>query len=111
MQRIYSSWAGLKGGWGSFVNVYSLLILESKETTSKLNRSIKKEVINSIIFKDVYFKYPNKKEPTLKGINLEIKSGTSIGIIGKTGEGKSTFLDLLMGCLHRQGVIYHNKFI
>ena len=103
LQRIYSSWAGLKSGWGSFVHVYSLLILESKETTPKLNIKSKKGVINSIIFKDVYFKYQNKKEPTLKGINLEIKSGTSLGIIGKTGEGKSTFLDLLMGLLKPTG--------
>lgn len=107
LQRIYMSWAGLKSGWGSVLNVYSLLILKTKRNSLKINKFNKKRVMNSIVFKDVYFKYQNKNVPTIKGINLEIKIGTSIGIIGKTGEGKSTFLDLLMGLLKpTKGKIY-----
>ena len=51
-----------------------------------------------IKFQDVTFSY-DKKKNILENINLEIKKGSRIGIIGKTGEGKSTFLDLLMGFL------------
>ena len=39
----------------------------------------------------------------LKGIDLEIKKGERIGIIGSTGSGKSTLVDLLMGLLVPSG--------
>ena len=51
-----------------------------------------------INFKDVSFRYSTGAE-ILNGINLEIKRGESIGIIGKSGAGKTTFVDLLMGLL------------
>lgn len=53
---------------------------------------------NNITFKDVSFSYDNNVN-IFKNINLQIKKGSKVGIIGKTGEGKSTFLDLLMGLL------------
>jgi ABC-type multidrug transport system fused ATPase/permease subunit len=61
---------------------------------------------NLISFKDISFAY-EKKEYILENVNLEIKKGSKIGILGKTGEGKSTFLDLLMGLLEpAKGNIY-----
>ena len=99
LQRLYASWAGIKSGWGSIVNVYDFIILKDDNAEfSKGNKSIKNP-IKIIKFENIHFKYQNRKEPTIKGINLEIKSGTSLGIIGKTGEGKSTFLDIFMGLL------------
>lgn len=51
---------------------------------------------NSIEFKNVCFSYNNKKDNlVLKNINLSIKSGETIGIIGGTGSGKSTLVQLL----------------
>ena len=54
---------------------------------------------NSIQFSNVHFGY-NQKNKVLKGLNLNIKSGQTIGIIGESGSGKSTFVDLLVG-LHK----------
>jgi ATP-binding cassette, subfamily B, bacterial PglK len=54
---------------------------------------------NNIIFKNVYFKYLNTERDAIQNINLEIKKGESIGIIGETGSGKSTLVDLLLGLL------------
>lgn len=39
--------------------------------------------------------YKNAKEPSIEGINLEVKKGETIGIIGGTGSGKSTFVNLI----------------
>ena len=54
---------------------------------------------NSIQFSNVHFGY-NQKNKVLKGLNLNIKPGQTIGIIGESGSGKSTFVDLLVG-LHK----------
>ena len=75
------------------LNEYSEFEKERKNITEK-NISFK----NIITFKDVSFSYDNKVK-IFENINLQIKKGSKVGIIGKTGEGKSTFLDLLMGLL------------
>lgn len=49
----------------------------------------------SIEFENVYFCYPGSKEKTLHDINIKIKSGEVIGIIGSTGSSKSTLVQLI----------------
>ena len=49
-----------------------------------------------IVFKDVSFSYKDQKFEVLKSINLTIKQGEKVGIIGKIGSGKSTLAKLLM---------------
>ncbi|MDE7222110.1 MAG: ABC transporter ATP-binding protein/permease, partial [Ureaplasma sp.] len=51
---------------------------------------------NSILIKKLNFKYPNAKVKSLKNINIEIQSGDVVGLIGSTGSGKSTLINLLM---------------
>lgn len=46
-------------------------------------------------FKNLYFTYPDASIPSLKGVSIDIKPGQTVGIIGRTGCGKSTFVDLL----------------
>ncbi|MCI5745774.1 MAG: ABC transporter ATP-binding protein/permease, partial [Erysipelotrichaceae bacterium] len=53
------------------------------------------EIQGNIEFKDVCFQYEDATIPCLKNINLKIKKGESVAIIGKTGSGKSTFVNLL----------------
>lgn len=49
-----------------------------------------------IVFKDVSFSYKDRNFGILKNINLKIKQGEKVGIVGKIGSGKSTLLKLLM---------------
>ena len=50
---------------------------------------------SDIKFKNVSFKYPETNLYALKNINFSIESGKTLGIIGKTGSGKSTILELI----------------
>ena len=51
-----------------------------------------------ILVKNLDFNYPNR-EKLLQDINLEIKKNETVGIIGETGSGKSTFIKILMGLI------------
>lgn len=50
-----------------------------------------------IEFKDVWFRYPNSERWVLEGINLTIKEGESLALVGVNGAGKSTLTNLLNG--------------
>ncbi|MCS7229096.1 MAG: ABC transporter ATP-binding protein/permease [Candidatus Kryptonium sp.] len=54
-----------------------------------------KEIKGEIKFKDVWFKYPDSEDYVLKNINLEIKQGQTVGIVGYTGSGKTTLVNLI----------------
>ncbi len=55
-----------------------------------------------IFLTNVSYTYPNKKEPVLENVNLKIAHGESVGIIGVTGAGKTTLVDLILGLLKPQ---------
>ena len=50
---------------------------------------------NEICFENVVFSYENSSEPTLKGIDLIVPRGRAVAIVGETGAGKSTVVNLL----------------
>ena len=67
-----------------------------KQKPSIINQTVKQTPIKGkITFKDVYLKYSNSKIAALRGITFEINEGETLAIIGKTGSGKSTILELI----------------
>ena len=46
-------------------------------------------------FKDVYFTYEDTNIEALKGVSFEVEKGKTLAIIGNTGSGKSTILELI----------------
>ena len=53
--------------------------------------------ISSIIFENVSFTYPNESTPALENINLTIQRGQNIALVGPSGAGKTTLINLLLG--------------
>lgn len=53
------------------------------------------EVEGTLTFKNVYFKYPGSDKYVLENINLEIKQGENIAIVGRTGAGKTSLIQLI----------------
>ena len=49
-----------------------------------------------IEFRDLTFTYPDGESPALSDISLKINAGESVGIVGKTGAGKTTLVDLIL---------------
>ena len=54
---------------------------------------------NSIELKNLSFSYENTKKQILENINLELNKNEFIGLIGNTGSGKTTLVDILLGFL------------
>ena len=48
---------------------------------------------------DVYYSYPNTSASALKGLDISIASKTTVGIVGFTGSGKTSTIDILLGLL------------
>lgn len=63
-----------------------------------------------IHLKNVCFTYPNSNGQTLKNINLTIKAGTSLAIVGENGSGKSTLTKIIIGLYDpTQGVVTYGN--
>lgn len=58
---------------------------------------------NGISLRNVSYKYPGEAARGFERLNLNITQGDKIGIIGPTGSGKSTFVDVLLGLLPANG--------
>lgn len=71
-------------------------VLEMKTSIADNNEKISNNNTGKIIeFKDVAFKYNNSGESALQNISFVINKGETIGIIGGTGSGKSTMINLI----------------
>ena len=69
-------------------------ILDAEETITEKENAVAISGLNdSVEFNGVWYAYNN--EPVLKDINLKIKKGQTVAIVGKSGAGKSTLADLL----------------
>ena len=52
-----------------------------------------------LALEEVTFRYPGAEAPALAELSLEVEAGTAVGIVGPTGAGKSTLVDLILGLL------------
>lgn len=96
LQQIYSSWASLKGSHTAMQDVLSIL---NQDLPPQVGAVEPLPLNKCIHFEAVHFRYGPEQPDILQGLDLEIKRGERIGLIGRTGSGKSTTVDLLMGLL------------
>ena len=83
-------------GLSALKRIYSQLDItpQVKSINDAQNLKLKKDVSPSISFKDVCFAY-NSKSLALININFFIKSGSKVAIVGQSGAGKSTIVNLI----------------
>ena len=82
--------------------------LSNLRKISNDNKEIDKiEFKNKIELKNVSFKYQKNSPYIIKTLNLNVKKGDKIGLVGESGTGKSTLINIIMGLLKQtEGKIY-----
>lgn len=103
-QQVYTSLSQIRGNLAAFDALRNDLYASNRERIRKF--STKRECTdqhvepkNMIQLANVTFTYPGKQEPALKGINLDISINQVVGLVGASGSGKSTAIDLLLGLI------------
>ncbi len=98
LQQGYSSWAYMQSSNAVIFDVTNLLYQKIPDVIK--NESTKKLKFNQQIkLKDISFRYLDNEKWILQNVNLEIKKGDRIGVVGFTGSGKSTLIDIILGLL------------
>ncbi len=99
LQQAYNAWTNIKVGKDSLVGVLEILIQPLQLVCDKKSHAQPIKFREKIELKDICFRYGSEGAWILNEVNLEIKKGSRIGFMGKTGGGKSTLLDVLMALL------------
>ena len=95
-QQMYAAWSNLK----SFdADLASLLCLLDQPVPAQECVVEPLPLHQGIRLEGVHFRYGPEQPAVLSGLDLEIRRGERIGLIGSTGSGKSTTVDILMGLL------------
>jgi ABC-type bacteriocin/lantibiotic exporter with double-glycine peptidase domain len=98
LQISYVGWSQFLGSTQNLVDVLRLVQLPEPRAFSGAAATNAPRFSRSIRFSNVSFGY-DPRRPILHQIDVEIRKGERLGIVGKTGSGKSTLIDLLLGLL------------
>lgn len=98
LQQVYHSVTSLRGGKAVFADALALL---SQAMPAK-HPSLEVEPLpfqSGIACRNIQFSYSDDAPLVLRGIDLDIPRGTRLGLVGVTGSGKSTLIDILLGLI------------
>jgi ATP-binding cassette, subfamily B, bacterial PglK len=100
LQQAYSSWSSIQGNSHELLSVISIL---RQPLPGYLEDNVSEIAVtpfsDSIEFENVSYAYDIDKQVVLDSINLKINKGSIVGVVGATGSGKSTLIDVLMALL------------
>jgi len=99
IQQIYTGWAQAMGNRQSIVDLAELLALPAIEGQDAAATGEPWTLATAISFDDVSFAYAADRKPAVNRLTLTIRKGARVGLVGKTGSGKSTLMDLFIGLL------------
>ena len=98
-QQIFQGLSSLRFGLPGVHDVWRELRLGVEQGETINSERLPLPLKGAIRFEGVTFTYPGAPTPALRGVELEIPEGTSVALVGQTGAGKTTVVDLLLGLL------------
>ena len=105
LQQIYGSLTQLKFATPSLDLVYNDIMHIEKSNDVHQNDRINMrpmQLKNAITINNVFFTHPNSNKSAINGVSLTIPARSRVGLVGETGSGKTTLVDLISGLLQAQ---------
>lgn len=97
LQQIYNSLTQI-----TFINPSLSALVNDLKNLNEIKPNINEDTIlfnKQISLNNIQFSYPNSQRLILKNINLTINAKSVVGLVGQTGSGKSTIVDIILGLL------------
>jgi len=89
-------WSTLKA-YSSRVEVLNTILSTQADGMQRRGGRVISQFLDSICIENVSLKYSSRNDFALNGVNLELKKGRSLALVGPSGSGKSSLADLLLG--------------
>lgn len=99
LQQIYQGLASLRYGQAVINNIYTSLHPDKTRAPMPHQNPAPLRAHHSIALHQLSYFYPDTTKPALLDLNLEIPVGSSVGLVGSTGAGKTTLVDIILGLL------------
>ena len=111
IQEILAIQYSYSAGSGAMQRINDVLDLEQEPVYSLQGNNPFADDKVKLEVKDLFFTYPNKKQPVLKNLSFSIKAGEKLAFVGASGGGKTTLVQLLLGFYQADSgaVLYNNK--
>ena len=100
VQKVLDELPEIVQGYDSLISVNEILFERDVERNG--TKQLQEPVRGEIEFKNVSFAYDTDQSPVLKDISLRIPAGSSAAFVGKSGAGKTTIMNLILGLYSRQ---------
>ncbi len=100
-QEIYTAIITLRVGFPALDKIYRDLIIDKNIDCQQTQSSIP-QLQNKIELNNITFSYPKASQPSLRNLDLTIPANKTVGLVGSTGSGKTTTVDVILGLLTPQ---------
>lgn len=108
LQQIYSALSSLRFANEAVNSVYKKQLVNNDINITKEKLHFK----NEICLKNIIYHYPKSTKTNLNNISIKIPAKSTVGIVGITGSGKTTLVDIILGLLEPQnGTVAVDKTI
>lgn len=97
LQQIYSAITLWRFSGPALDNLYKELINKNKHNTNEFAKKIR--IHGDIALSNIEYRYPNSQENVIKNLNLIIPENSTVALVGPTGSGKTTTVDIILGLL------------
>jgi len=107
LQQIFQDVTSIRSSQAALDTVYDDFIRCTHQDQKRIEPAGVLPFLESIEFRNITFQYPKAQKPVTENFNLLLKANTTIGLVGRTGAGKTTIVDILLGLLSpQQGEIW-----
>jgi ABC-type multidrug transport system fused ATPase/permease subunit len=78
---------------------YMEVVEQGAASSAPLHGTVPLQLVDRLAMQEIVYHYPNAERAALAGLTLEVRAKTTVGIVGGTGAGKTTAVDVLLGLL------------